>query len=163
MLTILLYRLTDSLKKRQTVIGTPYWMAPEVMNETGYDVGADIWSLGITCIEMAEGRPPHHDLHPLRVLYKSLDIFPHFYFLKAIFLIPNNPPPTLEKPENFSPLFNDFISQCLIKDPKQRPSAAELSKHKFILESPGLSVMTDIVTEAMEVIAAGGLKYTILF
>ncbi|KAJ3224005.1 hypothetical protein HK099_000382 [Clydaea vesicula] len=88
-------QLTDSKTKRLTVIGTPYWIAPEVLGDQGYGIEADIWSLGITCIEMAEGRPPYHDINPM--------------------------------------------------------------KHPFIVESPGLSIMTDIVTEALEEIGRVGL------
>lgn len=86
--------------------------APEVIQETSYDGKADVWSLGITAIEIAEGKPPLSGIHPMR----------------AIFMIPNKPPPTLSDTEKWSPEFNDFIAQCLIKDSNQRPSAKDLLK-----------------------------------
>ena len=73
-------QLSDAQAKRNTMIGTPFWMAPEVIQEDGYGVNADIWSLGITCIEMAEGRPPYHNLHPMRVIYF------YFYFVNLFIL-----------------------------------------------------------------------------
>lgn len=103
-------QLTDTMAKRNTVIGTPFWMAPEVIEEIGYDTKADIWSLGITAIEMAEGRPPYSDIHPMR----------------AIFMIPTKPPPTFKKPEEWSSEFNDFIRSCLIKKPEERKTALRL-------------------------------------
>eukprot|EP00301_Raphidiophrys_heterophryoidea_P025075 c8324_g1_i2.p1 GENE.c8324_g1_i2~~c8324_g1_i2.p1 ORF type:complete len:669 (-),score=169.03 c8324_g1_i2:311-2317(-) len=108
--------LKDALDKKQTVIGTPFWMAPEVIQESSYDGRADIWSLGITCIEMAEGEPPYYDVHPMR----------------AIFMIPANPPPTLKEKTKWSPLFIDFLSTCLTKDPKFRPDAVTLLEHPFV-------------------------------
>lgn len=63
-------QLTDKAAKRKTVIGTPYWMAPEIIQEVGYGTVADIWSLGITCLEMCEGRPPYSDIHPMRVRFR---------------------------------------------------------------------------------------------
>ncbi|GLH10028.1 Serine/threonine-protein kinase hippo [Gryllus bimaculatus] len=85
-------QLTDTMAKRNTVIGTPFWMAPEVIQEIGYDCVADIWSLGITALEMAEGKPPYGDIHPMR----------------AIFMIPTKPPPSFREPDQWSPEFIDF-------------------------------------------------------
>eukprot|EP01127_Copromyxa_protea_P016984 TRINITY_DN5139_c0_g1_i2.p1 TRINITY_DN5139_c0_g1~~TRINITY_DN5139_c0_g1_i2.p1 ORF type:complete len:581 (-),score=129.81 TRINITY_DN5139_c0_g1_i2:1503-3203(-) len=104
-------------QKRKTVIGTPYYLAPEVITEKGYDYQADVWALGISAIEMAEFNPPLHDAHAMRVL----------------FMIPTNPSPTLTDPEHWSKEFNAFLKACLEKDPKERSSAHELLKHPFIL------------------------------
>lgn len=109
-------QLSKSTTKRHTVIGTPFWMAPEVILETGHNYKADIWSLGITIIEMAEGRPPHFDIHPLR----------------AIFIIPTRPPPSFTDKSLWSRELNDFLSLCLTKDPKERPSAMSLLEHPWI-------------------------------
>jgi len=113
-------QLNTSISRRGTVIGTPFWMAPEVISsagpEAGYNSKADIWSLGITAIELAEGQPPNASLHPMR----------------AIFLIPTKPPPHLTEPDKWSSEFNDFVRKCLAKDASERPSASELLSHPFI-------------------------------
>ena len=108
--------LTNTLNKRKTVVGSPFWMAPEVIRESHYDGRADVWSLGITVIEMAEGAPPHSNLNPLR----------------AIFVIPTKPAPTLADPDNWSPEMLDFVRCCCQKDPSQRHDSALLSSHPFI-------------------------------
>uniref|UniRef100_A0AC34Q9J3 Non-specific serine/threonine protein kinase n=1 Tax=Panagrolaimus sp. JU765 TaxID=591449 RepID=A0AC34Q9J3_9BILA len=125
-------QLTDTIVKRNTVIGTPFWISPEVIQEIGYDTKADIWSLGITAIEMAEGRPPHADMHPMR----------------AIFIIPTESPPALKHPNEWSQSFNDFISLCLVKKPEERTPADELLKHDFILTAPGPEVVKEMIDDA---------------
>lgn len=109
-------QLTDTMSRRNTVIGTPFWMAPEVIEEIGYDCVADIWSLGITALEMAEGKPPYGDIHPMR----------------AIFMIPTKPPPSFREPDRWSPEFIDFVSLCLVKNPEERATANSLLQHPFI-------------------------------
>uniref|UniRef100_A0A0N5AE19 Serine/threonine-protein kinase cst-1 n=1 Tax=Syphacia muris TaxID=451379 RepID=A0A0N5AE19_9BILA len=130
-------QLTDTMAKRNTVIGTPFWMAPEVIQEIGYDTKADIWSLGITAMEMAEGRPPHADIHPMR----------------AIFMIPTKPPPTFKNPEEWSDEFKSFVSQCLIKNPEERKAAVELLEaefffHSFIMNAPSAAILKEMIEDA---------------
>lgn len=108
--------LTNTFNKRRTSVGSPFWMAPEVIRESHYDGRADVWSLGITVIELAEGAPPHANLHPLR----------------AIFVIPTKPAPTLSDPDNWSPEMLDFVRCCCQKDPSQRHDSALLSSHPFV-------------------------------
>eukprot|EP00079_Xenopus_tropicalis_P036562 XP_017950333.1 PREDICTED: myosin-IIIa [Xenopus tropicalis] len=114
-------QLTNTRLHRNTSVGTPFWMAPEVIAceqqvDTTYDARCDVWSLGITAIELGDGDPPLADLHPMRALFK----------------IPRNPPPTLRQPELWSAEFNDFINKCLIKDFEKRPTVSDLLEHPFI-------------------------------
>ncbi|XP_040571744.1 serine/threonine-protein kinase mig-15 [Lepeophtheirus salmonis] len=117
-------QLDRTIGRRNTFIGTPYWMAPEVIAcdenpEATYDNRSDLWSLGITALEMAEAQPPLCDMHPMR----------------ALFLIPRNPPPRL-KSKRWSSKFKNFIETVLVKDYHQRPYTDQLLKHPFVRDQP---------------------------
>ncbi|KAL6064146.1 STE/STE20/MST protein kinase, variant 3 [Balamuthia mandrillaris] len=116
----------------QTTVGTPLWMSPEVLDGESYNEKADIWSLGVTAIEMAEGEPPHQK--------ESL--------MKAMAKILSGPPPRLKEPSKWSPEFNKFIEDCLDKDPAKRPSSTELLEHPFVksVASPK-QVLRQMLTE----------------
>jgi serine/threonine kinase 4 len=119
-------------------------MAPEVINENekGYDAKCDIWSIGITAIEMAELKPPYSAIHPMR----------------AIFVIPNREPPKFQEPKKWSEEFNDFIKQCLIKNPDDRWAAKDLLKHKFVKKAKSNKILVELIDKTRQIIIEAGGK-----
>jgi serine/threonine-protein kinase 24/25/MST4 len=124
-------QLTNIKSQRLTFVGTPFWMAPEVIQEAGYDFHADIWSLGITAMELALGEPPRSDIHPMKVL----------------FLIPKEKAPRLEG-NQYSRELKDFVSLCLQKEPEKRPTAKALLKHSFIRRAGKTESLQELVQKA---------------
>ncbi|KAJ7943326.1 Protein kinase superfamily protein [Quillaja saponaria] len=136
-------QLTRTMSKRNTFIGTPHWMAPEVIQESRYDGKVDVWALGVSAIEMAEGLPPRSAVHPMRVL----------------FMISIEPAPMLEDKEKWSLVFHDFVAKCLTKEPRLRPTASEMLKHKFIEKCKyGASAMLAKIEKARQIRASMALQ-----
>ncbi|KAL4472278.1 hypothetical protein ABPG72_011639 [Tetrahymena utriculariae] len=124
--------------EKQTLMGTPYWMSPEVLGNSKYNNKTDIWSLGITAIELAEGEPPYSHIHPFR----------------AMFAIKKNPPQGLSNPTQWGQEFNDFVKKCLTLDSNQRPTAKDLLSHPFIKQAINYSqyILSELVIENQELI-----------
>jgi hypothetical protein len=127
-------QLTRERQKRQTVVGTPYWMAPEVIRGNKYDTKIDLWSLGIMLMEMAEGEPPYMDHPPLR----------------ALFLITTKGIPPLKEANKWSPEMQDFLAKCLTKDPVERPTAEEMLNHPFLKKAGPPSCIDALIQDAIK-------------
>ncbi len=121
-------QLTNIKSQRNTFVGTPFWMAPEVIQQAGHDFKADIWSLGITAMELINGEPPNASIHPMKVLFH----------------IPKAPAPRLEG-NQYSREFRDFVASCLVKDPDRRPTAKELLQHRFIRGAGRVEMLQELV------------------
>lgn len=121
--------LTEKHPRRRSVVGTPYWMSPEVVRGVMYGTNVDIWSLGILALEMANGEVPRLEYPPI----------------KALFVISTKPPPEFDDPDAWSQTFHDFLGKCLTKDQDERASAKDLLKHPFLQNASDLSFISEVV------------------
>lgn len=126
-------QLTGLKSIRNTFVGTPFWMAPEVIQQEGHDAKADLWSLGITAMELANGEPPHANVHPMKVLLQ----------------IPKQSAPRLEG-GSWSREFRDFVALCLTKDVDRRPSAKELLRHRFVKNAGKIEGLQELIQNKQE-------------
>jgi len=127
-------QLTQQKQKRNTIVGTPYWMAPELIRGQNYDQKVDLWSLGIMVMEMAEGEPPYMEFPPLR----------------ALFLITTKGIPDLKEPSKWSPEMKDFVGRCLEKEPEARPDSSELLKHPFLRKASPQTEIASVAKQAKQ-------------
>jgi len=130
------FGVSQQVGKAQEIIGSPLWMAPEVILNREYDKRCDIWSLGITVIEIADGLPPHSDMN----------------YMRAMKMVPNRPPPTLNDPTKWPNELNNFLAKCLQKDPSKRPYSDQLFTDPFIQTAKGSEVLTQKIKQYLTIV-----------